>query len=269
MLPDAERARIETFLQGDASAGLGTDEFGMDPQAVLAAYPYAYWLHRAYFRVVSWGHEHVPTHGAAVLVGNHGGVLPYDALMLVTDVFRRLDPPRLVHCMVDHFVYRWPFLGLRFRQWGQVAGTRRNFEGLLERGQLVGVFPEGAAALTKPADNRYRLRDFTPGHLEIAARQRVPVIPCGIVGAEEQMTLISSIQPVARWLRVPFLPLTTTLLLPKPVRYLIAYGEPLVIDDAVTHSARVRAAEVVRVQAAVERLIYDAQKVRERWTDET
>lgn len=264
MLPPAERARVEAFLEGGARE---VDEFGMDPRAVAAAYRYAYWLHRSYFRVRSWGHEHIPARGPAVLAGNHGGVLPYDALMLVTDLFRRMDPPRVLHCMVDHFVYRWPFLGLLFRQWGQFAGTRRNFEGLLERGQLVGVFPEGASALTKAPDNDYRLRDFTPGHLEIAARQRVPVIPFGIMGSEEQMTLISSAQPIARWLKLPFLPLTTTLLLPKPVRYLIAYGEPLVIDEAVTHNATVRAAEVRRVQAAVERLIEDARKERARWTE--
>ena len=46
-----------------------------------------------------------------MVVATHSGVLPFDGMMIATDVFRHADPPRLVRYMVDYFVYQVPFLG--------------------------------------------------------------------------------------------------------------------------------------------------------------
>src|SRR5690606_17763642 len=108
LLPAREWARVEAYVLDDA--GFGTDAFGTDAQLLGLGYALGYWLHRYYFRVVSAGHDHIPTRGAGVVVGNHSGVLPYDAVMIATDVFRHTDPPRLVRYMVDYFVYKIPFL---------------------------------------------------------------------------------------------------------------------------------------------------------------
>lgn len=269
LLPARERERVEAYALDDA--GLGTDVFGTTADGLGNAYALAYWLHRNYFRVVSNGHEHVPTEGAGVVVGNHSGVLPFDAVMVTTDVFRHMDPPRLIRFMVDFFVYRMPVIGTLFRSLGQVPGTRRNFDGLMEEGHLVGIFPEGADALGKPADQRYELYPFSHGHVELAARHGVPVIPFGVVGAEEQQTVISNLQPLARALGLPFVPVTRTFpllgpagLLPKPVRYYIHYGPPLTIDPAVLESIEVRTREVERVREAVSEQIHAGLEFRRR-----
>ncbi len=260
---------MEAYVLDDA--GFGTDAFGTDAQLLGLGYALGYWLHRYYFRVVSAGHDHIPTRGAGVVVGNHSGVLPYDAVMIATDVFRHTDPPRLVRYMVDYFVYKIPFLGVFFRSLGQLPGTRRNFDGLVEEGHLVGIFPEGAEALGKPADRRYALYPFNHGHVELAARHRVPVIPFGLVGAEEQMTMLADFRPLARALRLPYFPVTTTFpwlgpvgLLPKPVRYYIHYGEPIDIDPAVLRSIEVREREVSRVREAVADLVHEGLRMRKQ-----
>jgi len=267
LLPAEERARLAAYMLEDC--GHGTDAFGTSPAGLAPAYAFAYALHRYYFRVVSSGHEHLPRTGAGVVVGNHSGVLPFDGLMLSADVFRNTDPPRLLRYMVDYFVYRMPYVGVAFRSLGQVPGTRRNFDGLIESGHLIGVFPEGADALGKPATRRYELLPFTHGHVELAARHGVPVIPFGLVGAEEQQTVITDLQPVARALKLPFFPITHTFpwlgplgLLPAPVRYFIHYGEPIDIDPAATRSVDVRSAEVARVREAVADQIRVGLKVR-------
>ena len=269
LLPDSEAQRVEEYVLDDA--GLGTDVFGTTAEGLGTAYALAYWLHRYYFRVVSAGHEHIPETGAGVVVGNHSGVLPFDAVMVSADVFRRLDPPRLVRFMVDFFVYRMPVIGTLFRSLGQVPGTRRNFDGLIQEGHLVGIFPEGSDALGKPAEERYQLYPFTHGHVELAARHGVPVIPFGVVGAEEQQTVITNLQPLARALGLPYVPITRTFplfgplgLLPKPVRYYIHYGPALHIDPAVLESIEVRNREVERVRDAVARQIEDGLEHRRR-----
>jgi 1-acyl-sn-glycerol-3-phosphate acyltransferase len=237
-------------------------------------YAVGYWLHRHYFRVVSSGHDHLPKRGAAVVVGNHSGVLPFDAVMLGTDIFRYTDPPRLLRYMVDYFVYQVPFLGTFFRQLGQMPGTRRNFDGLVSEGHLVGIFPEGAEALGKPVERRYELYPFSHGHVELAARHGVPVVPFGLVGAEEQMTMVADLKPLARALRLPYFPVTTTFpwfgplgLLPRPVRYFIHYGDPIEIDPAVLRTIEAREAEVARVRDAVDDLIHEGLKTRQAYEE--
>ena len=267
LLPARELARVEAYILDDS--GYGTDVFGTAPYGLRNAYALGYWLHRYYFRVVSAGHDHVPARGAAVVVGNHSGVLPFDAMMVCVDVFRHTDPPRLVRYMVDYFVYRVPFLGTFFRSLGQIPGTRRNFDGLVEQGHLVGLFPEGAQALGKPAERRYELYPFSHGHVELAARHDVPVIPFSLIGAEEQQDMVADLRPLARALHLPYFPVTKTFpwlgplgLLPKPVRYFIQYGPPLHIDPAVLTSIAARKHEVARVRDAVAELVRVGLKSR-------
>ncbi len=269
LLPAREWSRVEAYMLDDC--GYGTDVFGTKAEGLGAAYVLAYWLHAHYFRVESAGHDYIPRRSAAVMVSNHSGVLPFDAVMLATDVFRHMDPPRLVRYMVDYFVYRVPFLGTFFRSLGQIPGTRRNFDGLVQEGHLVGIFPEGAAALGKLARQRYELLPFSHGHVELAARHGVPVVPVGIVGAEEQQTMLADLKPLARALRLPYLPVTTTFpwlgpfgLLPKPVRYFIAYGPPLSIDPEALHTMDVRVREVERVREAVREQIRVALLARKQ-----
>lgn len=267
LLPDQEWDRVEAYTIRDL--GLGTDAFGTQPKTLGVAYALGYWLHRYYFRVVSEGHDNIPETGPGVVVGNHSGVLPFDAIMMSADVFRYTEPPRLVRYMVDYFVYQIPFLGTFFRSVGQISGTRRNFDGLIREGHLVGIFPEGAAGLGKLAEKKYELLEFSHGHVELAARHGAPVIPFGLVGAEEQQTMVADIKPLARALRMPYFPVTTTFpwfgplgLLPKPVRYFIRYGEPIHIDPDALTSIEVREREVQRVRDAVAEQIRLGQHTR-------
>ena len=80
MLGDDERRRLSALthlVEGEAPF----DRFGLSPDTLRAAFPLFYALYRFYFRVQSRGHENIPTDGPAILVGNHGGLLPFDGAM--------------------------------------------------------------------------------------------------------------------------------------------------------------------------------------------
>ncbi len=270
LLPAREWERVRAYPMNDV--GLGTDAFGTRRELLGFAYALGYWLHRHYFRVVSAGHEHIPAQGGGVVVGNHSGVLPFDGMMMGADVFRYTEPPRLVRYMVDYFVYQLPFVGAFFRGVGQMPGTRRNFDGLIEEGHLIGIFPEGSAALGKETSRRYELYPFSHGHVELAARHGVPVVPFGLVGAEEQQTMVADLRPLAKALRLPYFPITTTFpwfgplgLLPRPSRYFIHYGAPLQIDPDALRSMEVRNQEVERVRDAVTELLRRGQATRREY----
>lgn len=214
------------------------DRFGFSPLALRRSLPFFHALYRLYFRVQSQGHEHLPAKGPAVLAGNHAGLLPFDAAMTVLDVMLQTDPPRLPRAMIDRWAGTLPWLNIFYARVGQVVGTRENFSDLLDDGQLVLVFPEGIEGMRKRIHQRYRLQHFRIGFVEQALRAEAPIVPVAIVGSDDQTPILFDVKPLARWLRLPVVPITPTFpwlgplgLLPYPVGYRIVYGEPLCFHE--------------------------------------
>jgi len=233
LLPERARRALSAtshLVEGEAA----TDRFGFSPETARKALPWFHALYRGWFRTRSRGHEHLPERGGAVLASNHAGLLPFDAAMTVVDVLMHTDPPRLARAVVDRWAGELPFVNIFYARVGQVVGTHENFAELLEDEQLVLVFPEGAAGVTKPLRERYRLQDFHVGFVEHALRGRVPIVPMAVVGSDDQAPMLFDLKPLARALGMPAVPITPTFpwlgplgLLPLPVRYRIVYGEPL------------------------------------------
>ncbi len=202
--------------------GYGFDTFGLHPPTVARVLRAAMPLYRRYFAVQSCGHENIPTSGPAILVANHGGILPIDAAMLWTDVVHRTG--RIVRTIADRFVPALPIVSTLFARTGAVSGTRANVRRLLDRGELLAVFPEGVTGPAKPFRHRYELQDWRVGHAELAIRYRTPIIPVAIIGAEESWPVLLRL----RWklFGAPYLPIPMAPL-PLPVRFRIHYGRPV------------------------------------------
>ncbi len=226
LLPAAEHERLAQLAFRDE--GHGYDAFGLHPAHVALGLAITAPFYDSWFRVISRGIEHVPVRGAAILASNHAGTLPLDAMMIWTDVLRRTTPPRVLRPVADHFVPSIPWVGTLFTRGGMVGGSRGNARALLEAGNLLLVFPEGVPGIGKPYSQRYQLQEWRVGHVELAVRHGVPVVPVGVVGSEEQMPQVGRI-PLPRALGVPYLPIALTPV-PLPVRYHIHYGAPIRFD---------------------------------------
>jgi 1-acyl-sn-glycerol-3-phosphate acyltransferase len=88
--------------------------------------------------------------------------------------------------------------------------------------------------IRKPVSQRYRLQRFRPGFAEEALRSGAPIVPVAFLGPDDQAPVLADLKPLARALGLPAAPITPTFpwfgplgLLPLPVRYRIAYGEPI------------------------------------------
>jgi 1-acyl-sn-glycerol-3-phosphate acyltransferase len=244
-------------------AGHGYDEFGLHPPTLAAVVRASAPLYERYFRVDSQGIEHVPATGAAILVANHGGVLPVDAAMMCLDVLRRTDPPRIPRAVADHFVPRLPFVSTMFARLGVVSGTRANVRALLERGELVAVWPEGVAGPAKRFRDRYRIKAWRVGFAELAIRHGVPVVPVAIIGAEESWPLAMKLRGLHMF-GTPYLPVPATPI-PLPAHYRLRYGEPIHLDGAAHRKIDdpdVIANAATPVQVALERLLDDTLRAR-------
>ena len=242
--------------------GHGYDLFGLRPAAVERAARLAAPLYDRYFRVVSHGAGNLPRTGPAILAPNHSGVLPVDGGMLWLDVLRHTG--RVTRMVADRFVPRLPFVGTIFARVGVVSGTRNNVRRLLERGELLAIFPEGVTGVAKSFRERYQLQDWRVGHAELAIRHRAPVVPVAILGAEESWPIAFRVRGLHPF-GAPYLPVPASPV-PLPVRYHIHYGAPLALHDGLAPGAADDPAVVAdaarRVREAVAKLIHEGLQDR-------
>jgi 1-acyl-sn-glycerol-3-phosphate acyltransferase len=244
-------------------AGAGFDTFGVHPGWVRRIERLVAFFYDKWFRVTSYNVHRIPTAGPVILVANHGGNLPIDAIMIWADVLRGTRPPRLVRPIGHHLIPTMPFLAPLAARMGVVGGTRANVAHLLANGELLLIFPEGVTGILKGWRKRYRLQNFTVGHAEFALRHRVPIIPVGVVGSEEQLPKLSDV-PFGK-VGIPMLPLPA-LPIPLPTHYYIRYGEPIrIYDDFPSQAAdhpEVLEECAERIRRAVQALVDEGLKQR-------
>lgn len=242
-------------------AGHGFDVFGFHPPTLAAAVQSSAPIYERYFRVDSLGAEHVPATGPAIVIANHAGVLPVDGAMLCLDVLRHTE--RIPRPVSDYFVFRWPLVSTLFARLGVVNGTRPNVRALLDRDELLVIFPEGASGTAKRFASRYHIQRWSVGFAELAIRHRVPVIPVAIIGAEESWPLLGKLRLHA--FGSPYVPIPATPL-PLPAHYHIRYGSALRLDEGLVRddadNPRVVAEAAERARHALEHVIRDARDAR-------
>ena len=214
-----------------ALGAAGVDPFGMDPQWAKYALTTIGLLHRRYFRTEVHGIENVPE-GRILLVANHSGQVPIDGALIGASMFMDAEPPRIVRAMVEKWAVSLPFVSLLFARVGQVVGVQENAKRLLDQGEALLVFPEGAKGISKTFDKRYKLSEFGLGFMRLAIETGTPIVPVAVVGAEEQYVSIANVETLAKLLRMPAFPIIPQLLLPGgqlplPTKYRIWFGEPM------------------------------------------
>lgn len=249
------------------------DDFGFDrewTESFLTAFKA---LYRDYWRVETTGVEHVPSTGRALLVANHAGVLPWDGTMIKTAVFTEHPRPRHVRALVASQFMGMPVMSWFLRRTGQAVGHPDDTRRLLERDELVLVFPEGTRGTGKGFNQRYRLRRFgRGGFVATAIRAGAPIIPISVVGSEEIYPMVGDLQPLARLLGLPYFPVTPFWpwlgplgMIPLPSKWRIQFHPPVQVADLPANAAEdqhVVMAMADEVRDTIQRGIYDNLKLR-------
>lgn len=216
------------------------DDFGRDPRATARWEWLFEFLYSKWFRVEAFGIENIPQKGRALLVANHAGTLPYDSAMVMHAVRRDHPARRDVRPLVEDTVFHLPFLGPIMNRIGGVRADPANAERLLEKDELVAVFPEGEKGMGKLWKDRYRLQRFgRGGFVKLALRTRAPIIPVAVVGAEEAAPMLGKVTWFAKNIGIPWIPVTPTFpwfgpagLLPLPSKWFVQFGEPIDLSTA-------------------------------------
>ncbi len=239
----------------------GFDPFGMSPAFIRKVIPLVRFLYRGYFRVSSHGLHELPK-TRVMFVANHSGQLPFDGALIAAAVAIEGQPPRIVRSMVERWVPSLPFVSLFMARCGQVLGNPENSRRLLDNDEAILVFPEGVRGISKLYRERYQLKKFSAGFMRLAMETGTPIIPVGVVGAEEAMPALAHSRTLARLLGAPAFPITPTFpwlllfgLIPYPVKIRLYFGEPMTFSGDPDDEDEVIDAKVARVQAKVQALV--------------
>src|SRR6202049_2855702 len=229
-------ATLRVLSPGDEE--LANDEFGFDPAFTDSVKAVAGWLYRNYWRVEVEGMSNVPAAGRGLLVANHAGVVPYDGMMIKTAIIAEHPQPRHARMLVVDWAFAMPFTSILLTRTGNVLAHPDNATALLERDELVGVFPEGVKGAAKRYRDRYRVRRMgRGGFVQVALRTGSPIIPVAVVGSEEIHPVMFDVKPLARLLGLPIAAVTPTFpwlglagMIPLPSKWLIAFGKPISVS---------------------------------------
>jgi 1-acyl-sn-glycerol-3-phosphate acyltransferase len=233
-------AAVTGFFRQRLTGDYTVDEFGFDPHFNNAIVrPLLRFFFKSWFRVEVSGIENLPSEGAALLVANHAGVLPFDGLMLSVAVHDEHPAQRDMRLLAADMVFDLPLIGGAARKAGHTMACTTDAHRLLAAGELTAVFPEGYKGLGKPFEDRYRLQRFGRGGFVTAAlRTKAPIIPCSIIGSEEIYPMLTDVKLLARLFGLPYFPVTPLFplagpagLVPLPSKWRIAFGEPIYTSD--------------------------------------
>jgi len=261
------------LVEGDARSR-DFDLYGQDK-------PYIAWLHRTimgflhnvWWRVEVTGIENVPRQGGGVLTGVHRGFMPFDGTMLLYDVVKTLGryPRFLIHPNLVKEVFLADFIT---RQGGVIA-CRQNADWVLQRGDLLGFFPEGVDGAFSYYWVAHRLcADFGRDEfVKTALRNRVPIIPFVTVGNVEMFPMLAKFdwewwKRLTGWPCFPIAPPFPLLPIPLPTKWHTMILEPLHIEETYGPEAASDEPTVAkignevraRLQAAI-----DEMRARRRW----
>ena len=169
---------------------------------------------------------------------------------MISFAIQREHPlPRFPRFLVLNWAFDLPFISVAMRKVGGVVASPYNAMQLLQRDELVAVFPEGVKGAGKPFSERYRLQRFgRGGFVEIALRTGSPIVPVAVVGSEEIYPKLGDSRAAARLVGAPYFPLTPTFpwlgplgAVPLPSKWRIEFCEPIPTDDYGPEAAEDRA----------------------------
>jgi 1-acyl-sn-glycerol-3-phosphate acyltransferase len=227
---------IRKRMMGDYTV----DEFGFDQHLNDAIFlPLLRVFFKSWFRVEVSGVENLPKSGAALVVANHAGVLPFDGLMTAVAVHDKHPTHRDLRLLAADMVFDMPILGQAARKAGHTMACTADAHRLLAAGELTAVFPEGYKGLGKHFKDRYKLQRFgRGGFVGAALRTKAPIVPCSIVGSEEIYPMIADVKLLARLFGLPYFPVTPFFplagpagMVPLPSKWHIQFGEPIPTVD--------------------------------------
>ena len=224
-------AAIQELTGRQTAGAIAFDDFGMDPDYIRRhCRQLFHLLHEYYWRVEVDGMHHVPRVGRGVLVGMHRGFMPFDGVMALYALVRRLD--RIPRFLIHPSLTKFPFLADFMAKLGGIMACQENGDYVLQRDELLGVFPEGIRGAFTMYKRAYTLGKFgRDEYVRMALRNRAPILPFVTVGSAEIYPILGRVNWAwfKRYTEWPFLPVTNPV--PLPTKWHTRFLPPMHIEE--------------------------------------
>jgi 1-acyl-sn-glycerol-3-phosphate acyltransferase len=224
-------------------------------------------LYRHYFKVRVIGAEKVPDE-PLILVSNHTGQIPIDAMLVTIAFFIDIAPARVLRAMIERFMVQLPFLADLTAQTGSILGDRANCQFLIEQGESILVFPEGVRGISKNTSEYYQVQPFSLGFYKIALEKRTRILPLAVIGAEEMFPFVYHAKSLAKKLALPSAPISLNLFpLPSPIDIYI--GEPIECQKDLSPEAPDKDLKepVYKIEEEIKRMVAEGLKNKRTFKD--
>ena len=250
----------------------GYGPFGFSPTAARAMLPLSGLVYRHWLRVETQGIERVPE-GRLLLIANHAGnTFAWDGAMLGAALFFECEPPRMVRGMAEYYLPTIPFFNVSMHRVGSVVGTPENCTQLLHQEEVIMAFPEGQRGFVKNFSQRYQLQRFGLGFMRLALETDTPILPVGIVGAEEQSPGLANVKSLGRLIGAPAFPITPLFpwlglagFIPLPVKFRIHFGDPIRFEGDPSEDDASIEKKVEVVKSSIRDLVSEGLSARKGW----
>jgi 1-acyl-sn-glycerol-3-phosphate acyltransferase len=232
------------------------DDFGMDPHYIAA---YGRTLFRFlsdwYWRIEVRGIENIPRRGRAVLAGTHRGFMPWDGVMALDLIFKRIG--RYPRFLIHPGLVKFPYLANFMTKLGGIIACQENAKRILENDELLGVFPEGIRGAFVKYAEAYQIHDFhRDAFIKMALRHRAPIVPFVTVGSAEIFPILAKVKSrlwtkYSDWPEFPITPTFPLVPLPLPSRWHTRFLPPIHIENEHPPSAAADAAVVRAISSEI------------------
>jgi 1-acyl-sn-glycerol-3-phosphate acyltransferase len=219
------------------------DPWGLDLNYINAWEGWFKFLKRTYWRIDFEGLNNIPAAGRGVFVSNHRGFMPLDAVMHLSLAMQ--ERRRVIRFLIIPCLLYFPFLSNFMTKLGGVIASQDNAARLMERENLVGIFPEGIRGTFLPYRDTYKLRDFgKSAFAAIAVEHQAPIIPAAVIGHAEIFPILGRFdwawaKKVTGWPYFPIAPPFPLLpMVPLPSKWHVRVLPPVSVNEFKPEDAR-------------------------------
>ncbi|MFG1485738.1 lysophospholipid acyltransferase family protein [Halobacteriovorax sp. RZ-1] len=266
MLTNEEKDNLEKTYQSLLELyGQSEDPWGLSIPKARKSFEILYTIYRHYFKVRLFGKENIKDEQYMV-ISNHSGQIAIDGLMIGCAFAFENEPPRVLRPMVERFFTALPFINKWSSECGAVLGDRDNCLNLLKRGESLLIFPEGVRGVSKSTSNYYNVQEFTPGFFRMALKSGVKILPVAVVGAEEIFPYVYQASSVAKFLKLPALPISANYFpLPSPID--IHVGKPIELPTDINSDSEdsLINPHIREIERVIQSMLNEGRKTRRPW----
>ncbi|MBC7743292.1 MAG: acyltransferase family protein [Bdellovibrionaceae bacterium] len=180
-------------------------------------------LMKKYFRLEVVGVENIPKTGPVIIAPNHSGFLGFDALILA--YILQQETKRIPRVMTHHLWFLTEKTALPAQKMGFIEATFSNGISLLQKNNMIVLFPEGEQGNFKPTSKKYQLQEFKRGFIRMSLKTGAAIVPTLIIGAEETHINLQQLK-FSKFLRGLVLPLPLNVI-PLPAKWKIVFEKPV------------------------------------------